>query len=94
MADEESLDNNLVYMAEINFPLTRTIVNAFAWLSQNILGKLSVSMLNIWTKGSLMGTIQKCHPRLLHRMDSMGHYRTEYHNPAIEREYFDLLVKT
>ena len=29
--EEESLTHNLLYMAERGFPLTRTIVKAFAW---------------------------------------------------------------
>ena len=83
MAEEESLANYLVYMAERGFPLTRTMVKAFAWAIAKRAGKSDHFHAEYGPGNHWWALFKTHHPQLvLRRTDSLERYRAEYLNPG------------
>ncbi len=93
--EEESLVNYSVYMAERGFPLTRTMVKAFAWAIAKCSSKDHRFHPEYGPGNHWWASFKQRHPKLaLRRTDSLEQYRAEYLNLNIVREYFDLLDKS
>ena len=90
--EEEALESYLIYMANRGFPLTRTMVKAFAWSIAKRLGK-SGRFNSEYGPGEKWWTLFKQrHPQLsLRRSDPLDRNRAEALNSSIVNEYYDLL---
>ena len=90
--EEEALESYLIYMANRGFPLTRTMVKAFAWSIAKRLGK-SGQFNSEYGPGEKWWTLFKQrHPQLsLRRSDPLDRNRAEALNSSIVNEYYDLL---
>ena len=90
--EEEALESYLIYMANRGFPLTRTMVKAFAWSIAKRLGK-SGRFNSEYGPGEKWWTLFKQrHPQLsLRQSDPLDRNRAEALNSSIVNEYYDLL---
>ena len=80
--------NNLIYMAERGFPLTRTMVKAFAWAIAKRSGRGDRFHAEYGPVDHWWALFKKHHPQLaLRQTDSLEHYHAEYLNPIIVNEY-------
>ena len=92
--EENSLESYLVFMAKRGFPLTRTMVKAFAWAiakrsGRDRFNKESGPSEHWWSN------FMKRHPKLtLRKTDSLERDRAEAFNETVVNEYFELLETT
>ena len=93
--EEKALTSYLVYMAQRGFPLTRTMVKAFAWAIAKRSGNGDRFSTENGPGEHWWQNFKKQHPKLsLRQTDSLDHSRAEALNPQIVQEYFKLLEKT
>ena len=93
--EETSLASYLIYMAERGFPLTRTMVKAFAWAIAKRSGKEERFNVEYGPGDHWWALFKKRHSSLaLRKADSLERSRAEALNPQIVREYFELLDAT
>ena len=92
LIEEDALVSYLLYMANRGFPLTRTMVKAFAWSIAKRTGKSDRFNLQYGPGEKWWTLFKQRHPQLaLRRSDSLERSRAEALNPAIVNEYYDLL---
>ena len=93
--EESSLTEYLKYMANHGFPLTRTMVKAFAWAIAKRSGSDGRFNPQLGPGDHWWFLYKNRHPELaLRRVDSLQRSRAEALNPRVVKEYFDLLNKT
>ena len=93
--EEKALTSYLVYMAQRGFPLTRTMVKAFAWAIAKRSGNGDRFSTENGPGEHWWQNFKKRHPKLsLRQTDSLDRSRAEALNPQIVQEYFKLLEKT
>ena len=93
--EEDALVSYLLYMAERGYPLTRTMVKAYAWAISKRSGKGDRSNLETGPGEKWWINFKQRHPQItLRRTDQLESSRAEALNPLIVREYFALLGKT
>lgn len=92
--EEESLANYLLYMADLGFPLTRTMVKAFAWAIAKRSGKEKRFNTDLGPSEHWWQLFKKRHTEIaLRKSDKLDRNRAEAFNETIVNEYFDLLEK-
>ena len=90
--EEDSLVSYLIYMANRGFPLTRTMVKAFAWSIAKRCGTSNRFNSEYGPGEKWWVSFRQRHPQLaLRRCDSLERSRAEALSPAIVNEYYDLL---
>ncbi len=90
--EEDALESYLIYMADRGFPLSRTMVKAFAWSIAKKLGKAERFNEEYGPGDKWWWLFKQRHPKLtLRRSDSLDRNRAEAVNPAIVSEYYDIL---
>ena len=90
--EESSLVYYLLHMAECGFPLTRTMVKAYAWSLAKRLGSGHRFHPEYGPGDHWWSLFKKRHPELtLRKADSLERNRAGALNPEIVKEYFDLL---
>ena len=93
--EEESLTQYLLYMAECGFPLTRTMVKAFAWAIAKHSGNDARFSPEQGPSEHWWQLFRKRHPNIvLRKSDSLERTRTEAFNEVIVTEYFEILRNT
>ena len=86
---EKSLVHYLLYMAERGFPLTRTMVKAFAWAIAKRSGSASRFNDVLGPSDHWWQLFKKRHPILtLRRADSLERSRAEHLQEDVAKEYF------
>ena len=94
-SEEDSLVSYLVFMAQRGFPLTRTMVKAFAWAIAKRSGNDERFNKELGPSEHWWTNFKLRHPRLaLRKSDSLERDRAEAFNETIVNEYFELLEKT
>ena len=94
-AEEEALASYLVYMANRGYPLTRTMVKAFARAIAKKSGKDNHFHSEYGPGEHWWSNFKRCHPEItLRRTDMLERSRAEALNPSVVSEYFQLLGKT
>ena len=92
--EENSLVNYLLHMAQCGFPLTRTMVKAYAWSMAKRSGTAHRFHPEYGPGDHWWSLFKKRHPELaLRTADSLERSRAEALNPDVVKEYFDLLHK-
>ena len=92
--EEESLTNYLLYMADRGFPLTRTMVKAFAWAIAKRSGKDKRFNHEQGPSEHWWQLFRGRHPHIvLRKSDKLDRNRAEAFNEVIFKEYFDLFEK-
>ena len=82
--EEDALISYLIYMANCGFPLTRTMVKAFAWSIAKRSGKCDWFNLEYGPGEKWWTLFKQRHPQLaLRRSDTLERSRAEALNPAI-----------
>ena len=95
LQEEDSMAKYLVFMAEHGFPLTKTMVKAFAWAISKRSGRDDRFNLECGPSDHWWQLFKNRHPQLvLRKADSLECSRAEAFNPGIVKEYFNLLDKT
>ena len=90
--EEDVLESYLIYMANHGFPLTRTMVKAFAWSIAKKFGKAGRFNEEYGPGEKWWLLFKQRHPQLSHRRsDPLDRNRAEALNPSIVNEYYDLL---
>ena len=93
--EEESLTQYLFYMAERGFPLTRTMVKAFAWAIAKRSGNDARFSPEQGPSEHWWQLYRKRHPNIvLRKSDSLERTRAEAFNEVIVTEYFEILRNT
>ena len=93
--EEESLTQYLLYMAERGFPLTRTMVKAFAWAIAKHSGNDARFSPEQGPSEHWWQLYRKRHPNIvLRKSDSLERTRAEAFNEVIVTEYFEILRNT
>ena len=93
--EEESLTQYLLYMAERGFPLTRTMVKAFAWAIAKRSGNDARFSPEQGLSEHWWQLYRKRHPNIvLRKSDSLERTRAEAFNEVIVTEYFEILRNT
>ena len=93
--EEESLTQYLLYMAERGFPLTRTMVKAFAWAIAKRSGNDARFSPEQGPSEHWWQLYRKRHPNIvLRKSDSLERTRAEAFNEVIVTEYFEILRNT
>ena len=93
--EEESLTQYLLYMAERGFPLTRTMVKAFAWAIAKRSGNDARFSPEQGPSEHWWQLYRKRHPNIvLQKSDSLERTRAEAFNEVIVTEYFEILRNT
>ena len=91
----ESLTQYLLYMAERGFPLTRTMVKAFAWAIAKRSGNDARFSPEQGPSEHWWQLYRKRHPNIvLRKSDSLERTRAEAFNEVIVTEYFEILRNT
>ena len=94
-SEEASLVSYLVYMANRGFPLTRTMVKAFAWAVAKRSGKSDRFSAEYGPGEHWWFNFKRRHPEVtLRRTDMLERTRAEALNPDVVTEYFEHLGKT
>ena len=89
--EENSLVNYLLHMAQCGFPLTRTMVKAYAWSMAKCSGTAHRFHPEYGPGDHWWSLFKKRHPELaLRTADSLERSRAEALNPDVVKEYFDL----
>ena len=92
--EENSLINYLLHMAQCGFPLTRTMVKAYAWSMVKRSGTAHRFHPEYGPGDHWWSLFKKRHPELaLCTADTLKRSRAEALNPDVVKEYFDLLHK-
>lgn len=92
--EENSLTEYLLYMAKCGFPLTRTMVKAFAWAIAKRAGKGDRFNADYGPTDHWWQLFKNRHPILtLRKSDNLERSRAEAFNPEIVKEYFQLLLE-
>ena len=90
--EEDTLESYLIYMADRGFPLTRTMVKAFAWSVAKKFGKAGRFNEEYGPGEKWWLLFKQRHPPLsLRRCDPLDRNRADTLNPSIVNEYYDLL---
>ena len=90
--EEAALVQYLVYMAQRSFPLTRTMVMAFAWAIAKRTGKADRFNPEYGPSKHWWSNFRKRHPKLtLRKSDKLDRCRAEAYNAEVVDEYFNLL---
>ena len=93
--EEKALCNYLVFMAERGFPLTCSMVMAFAWAIAIRSGNSSCFNPELGPGEHWWTGFRKRHPELtLRKVDQLDRSRAECLDPEVIEEYFKLLKKT
>ena len=93
--EEKALCTYLIYMAERGFPLTRTMVMAFAWAIAIRSGKAHRFNPDLGPGNHWWCNFRQHHPEItLRKVDKLDRSRAECLDPNVVREYFELLRKT
>ena len=92
---EDALESYLIYMAEHGYPLTRTMVKAYGWAIDKRSGSGDRFNSEFDPGNHWWTNFKKRHPKItLRKVDMLEHSRAEALNPAVVKEYFELLSKT
>ena len=95
LEEENALVSYLVYMANRGFPLTRTMVKAFAWAIAKRSGNDGRFNQEYGPGEHWWANFRKRHPKLtLRKTDKLERSRAEALNPEVVEEYFKLLETT
>ena len=90
--EEKALCTYLIYMAEKGFPLTRTMVMAFAWAVAIRSGKAHRFNPDLGPGNHWWSNFRQRHPEItLRKVDKLDRSRAECLNPVVVKEYFELL---
>ena len=90
--EEDALESYLIYMADRGFPLTHTMVKAFAWSIAKKFVKARHFNEEYGPGEKWWLLFKRRHPRLsLRRSDPLDRNHAEALNPSIVNEYYDLL---
>ena len=90
--EEDALESYLIYMANCGFPLTCTMVKAFAWSIAFKFGKAGCFNEDYGPGEKWWLLFKQRHPRLsFRRSDPLDRNRAEALNPSILNEYYNLL---
>ena len=90
--EEDSLVSYLIYMANRGFPLSRTMVKAFAWSIAKRCGTCDRFNTEYGPGEKWWTLFKQRHPQLaLRRSDTLERSRADALNPTIVNEYYDLL---
>ena len=93
--EEKALCTYLIYMAERGFPLSRTMVMAFAWAIPIRSGKAHRFNPDLGPGNHWWCNFRQRHPEItLRKVDKLDRSRAECLDPDVAREYFELLRKT
>lgn len=93
--EEDALVSYLIYMADRGYPLTRTMVKAFAWAIAKRSGQEGRFNRETGPGERWWVNFRQRHPQItLRRTDQLERSRAEALNPHIVSEYFSLLRKT
>ena len=93
--EEESLTQYLLYMVERGFPLTRTMVKAFAWAIAKRSGNDARFSPEQGPSEHWWQLYRKRHPSIvLRKSDSLERTRAEAFNEVFVTEYFEILRNT
>ena len=95
LEEENALVSYLVYMANRGFPLTRTMVKAFAWAIAKCSENDGRFNQEYGPGEHWWANFRKRHPKLtLRKTDKLERSRAEALNPKVVEEYFKLLETT